>query len=1054
MAYISADRVKETTTTTGTSDLTLAGAVSGYVSFSSVMSTSDTTHYCVFSSDETEWEVGLGTLSASTTLQRTTVLASSNGGSKTSFSSGTKTVFLTHPASFSQKLEGIETAATADQSDSEIKTAYENNADTNAFTDADESKLDNAVTGPGSSTDNAIARFDSTTGKIVQNSGVTIDDNGDIDTAGEYHVNLSDSTPGTPVTTTDGVFMVEGADGTKHLRIFGDSDGDGDYDYDMHVANKMYLSAEDDIHLRPEYTLGGSDVGRFVFQADTNINRIISSKNFANTTYNDLYIAVGPTDVVKFGETSIEPLADGAITLGTTSLRYAQSYHDDITSRELHIDAGTSQPVDIYRASAAGVFADIRNNEGHYSWGTDSNRMYFYDRTVNAYRFTIGETGNVGIGTGSGDPTAKLDVAGTGNFTGDVTVPDEAYGAGWNGSLEVPTKNAVYDKIETISSSGVDTSGTPVANDFARFTDADTIEGRSYAETRADLSLEVGTDVQAWDAILDDLSGLTQATDKLPYFDSATTMATTDLTAFGRSLIDDASASAARTTLDAAQASHTHAYDDIDSGSRTGSDTKLVTGTAGSNTNFAMWNGDGDLVSSGVGTTTFIAATGDSYTGNHDMSGATLEIPNSATLTLASNGEFGLDHTVTDFSGGVLKYYSGEEFGIIAMPIAEFTSPANGAVPTYNSTTDDWEASVPAGGGTMSSFTLSADSGSDQTIEDSNTLEIAGGAGIATVASATDTVTVAMDISGLTDTTAAASDAIPFFDASDSNNPKRASALSIARTLDAASTSTAGKVELATTAETQTGTATGLAVTPDGLNDMTDVSGKSWVLDEDNMASDDATKLATQQSIKAYVDANSGGTTNNFNNRQVDQSGGTSDTHGALAGSVNGSNTVFTVSNSAYVTGSLSVYLNGQLQIQGSSEDWTETTPASGTFTFATAPETGDEISVIYDTQETSSTDVYYERTMQSKSAAYTVLSTDLGVDGDASSAGFTLTLPALSGVDNLVFYFSKSDSSGNSVTLDGNGSETINGSTTYVLNTQYQSVALVKVSSTDWRVF
>lgn len=42
-------------------------------------------------------------------------------------------------------------------------------------------------------------------------------------------------------------------------------------------------------------------------------------------------------------------------------------------------------------------------------------------------------------------------------FTGDIIVPDEAYGAGWNGSLEVPTKNAVYDKIETISGGGSST---------------------------------------------------------------------------------------------------------------------------------------------------------------------------------------------------------------------------------------------------------------------------------------------------------------------------------------------------------------------------------------------------------------------------------------------------------------------------------------------------------------------------------------------------------------------------------------------------------------------
>lgn len=37
-----------------------------------------------------------------------------------------------------------------------------------------------------------------------------------------------------------------------------------------------------------------------------------------------------------------------------------------------------------------------------------------------------------------------------GTFTGDISVPDEAYGAGWNGSVEVPTKNAIYDKIETL----------------------------------------------------------------------------------------------------------------------------------------------------------------------------------------------------------------------------------------------------------------------------------------------------------------------------------------------------------------------------------------------------------------------------------------------------------------------------------------------------------------------------------------------------------------------------------------------------------------------------
>lgn len=84
------------------------------------------------------------------------------------------------------------------------------------------------------------------------------------------------------------------------------------------------------------------------------------------------------------------------------------------------------------------------------------------------------------------------------------------------------------------------------------------------------------------------------------------------------------------------------------------------------------------------------------------------------------------------------------------------------------------------------------------------------------------------------------------------------------------------------------------------------------------------------------------------NSLQIDCSGGTSDTYGVLSGLVNSSNTVYTVSLGSYVSGSLRVYLNGQLQTQGSSEDWAETTPASGTFTFATAPTTGDIIIAVY----------------------------------------------------------------------------------------------------------
>ncbi len=91
-----ADRVKETSTTTGTGSITLAGAATGFRSFSSVLSTSDRTYYTI--EDGANWEVGIGTLVNSTTLSRDTVLASSNSGSKVNWSAGTRNVFCVAPA--------------------------------------------------------------------------------------------------------------------------------------------------------------------------------------------------------------------------------------------------------------------------------------------------------------------------------------------------------------------------------------------------------------------------------------------------------------------------------------------------------------------------------------------------------------------------------------------------------------------------------------------------------------------------------------------------------------------------------------------------------------------------------------------------------------------------------------------------------------------------------------------------------------------------------------------------------------------------------------------
>ena len=99
MAFIVNDRVKETTTTTGTGAVTLAGASTGFDTFAAGIGGSNVTYYTIAHQTVDEWEVGVGTLNGgASTLTRTQVISSSNSDAAVSFAVGTKDVFCTLPA--------------------------------------------------------------------------------------------------------------------------------------------------------------------------------------------------------------------------------------------------------------------------------------------------------------------------------------------------------------------------------------------------------------------------------------------------------------------------------------------------------------------------------------------------------------------------------------------------------------------------------------------------------------------------------------------------------------------------------------------------------------------------------------------------------------------------------------------------------------------------------------------------------------------------------------------------------------------------------------------
>lgn len=228
-------------------------------------------------------------------------------------------------------------------------------------------------------------------------------------------------------------------------------------------------------------------------------------------------------------------ILDGA-TLSTTELNYV----DGVTSA-IQTQLDNKQPLDATLTALAAY-----NTNGLL---TQTAADTFTGRTITGTTDQITVSNGDGV---SGNPTLSLPA--------DVIIPTVITTP--NTGLHIldtdashdliikPGSNLTADKTFTLTTGDNDrTLNISAANVTFTSYGASLVAAANDVAAQILLSLVPGSNVQAWDAALDDFAGLTQAADKLPYFDSATTMATTDLTAFGRSLIDDVDAATARTTL-------------------------------------------------------------------------------------------------------------------------------------------------------------------------------------------------------------------------------------------------------------------------------------------------------------------------------------------------------------------------------------------------------------------------------------------------------------------------------------------------------------------------
>ena len=419
MALVIKDRVKETTTTTGTGTYTLAGAEVGFQSFSTI-GNGNTTYYTV--TDGGDWEVGIGTYTASgTTLARTTILSSSNSDNAVDWSVGEKFVFVTQPSSKASFLDASGNLPFADNSKalfgsgSDLQISH--NGSNSYITDNGQGKLILSTNGT------AVDVYDNTNGhtmaQFTNNAGVTL----------SYQGSTKIATTSSGISVTGNVTVTGTVDGRDIA-----TDGATLDNVETEVAalaNGMVYKGDWDASAGSfpsgaqtgwfYYVSVAGTVDSIAFHVGDNI--VATTDNASTTTFANNWSKHDNTDAVQsvvglIGSITKSSLLtainveDGADVTDTTNVTASGALMDSEVTNLAQVKAFDSTD---YATAAQGTTAD---NAVPKAGGTMTGTLF--TPTVDFGDWTITETGGSLYFAYSGTNKFKLDSSGTLSVTNDV----------------------------------------------------------------------------------------------------------------------------------------------------------------------------------------------------------------------------------------------------------------------------------------------------------------------------------------------------------------------------------------------------------------------------------------------------------------------------------------------------------------------------------------------------------------------------------------------------------------------------------------------------------